>query len=408
MTLPMPLPTIAELPYAKTPTPPLQLPHRLVPVSFSQARFRGRQMLVPDLDLAAYRFRALIDWIEFRLWFGRGVQVQQLQPVMLRFFGRNAHIVAEDTGPGGVFTRCRIKVQEPPNLARVVEAHQALVAAYGEIEAAQITGIEISIDAYPKTPCPVARAQLLGAMQRTIWTDRDIWTRTNSRPRSVFGGAKETFKLSPGPEKDADGDRRTAPDQHDVPVVDGTMLLGARDDDVMIRVMDKVIDRQRPDGTHQRLTESEKRVRIEAAIKGSELRALGLTDMASLGRFRFIRVQKRYFRFKVPTFNPRMPIRKGVDLAHNRGQVLRAETYLRAGITGLMLRETVMDGRRAQVRRQARKMLKAMGRPVPNASAARRAPAFVSYEDLNRRVVVALQHLDKREQTAWRRMEGMR
>ena len=64
-------------------------------------------------------------------------------------------------------------------------------------------------------------------------------------------------------------DGRHLPGRHDVPVVDGTMLLGARDDDMMIRVMDKVIDRQRPDGTHQRLTESEKRVRIEADIKGS-------------------------------------------------------------------------------------------------------------------------------------------
>ncbi|NYS26798.1 hypothetical protein HUK65_17670 [Rhodobacteraceae bacterium 2376] len=404
--MPIPIPTIADLPFAKTPTPALQLPHRLVPVSFTQARLRGRQMLVPDLDLGAYRFRALIDWIEFRMRFSRGVQVQQLQPVMLQVFGRNAHIVAEDKGPGGVFTRCRIKVQEPPNLAMVAKAHQALVSTFGETERSWVTGIEISIDAYPKTPCPIARARLLGAMQRTIWTDRDIWTDTNSRPRSVFGGAKQTFKLSPGPEMDADGDARTEPGRHVMPVVDGTMLLGARYDDLMIRVMEKVIDRQRLDGTHQRLTESEKRVRIEVTLRGNALLDYGLVHMDALNRVRFMTLQKDCFRFKLPTFDPRMPISKGVDLAHNRGQARQAETYLRAGITGLMVRDAVMQRRRAQVRRQAIRALKAMGRPVPNALSARRAPALVSYEELNRRVVIALQHLDKREQTAWRRMEG--
>ena len=400
----MTLPTIAVLPYAKTPTPPLDLPHKLVALGNPQARLRDRHMLVPDVDLAAYRFRALVDWIEFRVRFGRGVQVQQLQPVLRSFFGRNGHIIGEDKGPGDVFTRCRIKMQEPPSLARVVEAHQALVDAFGEIEPAQITGIEISLDAYPKVPSDVARGRLLGAMQRTIWTDRDIWTHPNSRPRSVFGGAKQTFKLSPGPEKDEDGDRRTAPAQHEVPALDGTMVLGAKDDDAMIRVMDKVIDRQHPNGSHARLAEGEKRIRIEATLRGMELPAVGLTDMASLRRFRFITVQRRYFLFRLPTFNPRMHITRGLDLAMNRGQNLRAETYLKAGITGLMVREKVMDTRRAQVRRQARKVLKAMGKPEPKASIPRRAPAFVSYEQMNRRMVVALQHLDKREQTAWKRL----
>lgn len=402
----MPFPIIADLPYAKTVMPACKLPHQLVPVSFEQARLRGRHVLVPDIDLSAYRLRALIDWIEFQMQFSRGVQVQQLQPVMLRFFGRNAHIVAEDTGPGGVFTRCKVKIQEPPNLATVARANTALVSAFGETKSSIVTGIEISLDAYPKTPCPVARATLLGVMQRTIWSGRDIWTQPNSRPRSVYGGAKETFKLSPGPEMDLNGNRRTDPSQHDVPAIDGTMLLGAKDDEVMIRVMDKVIDRQRPDGSHLRLTESEKRVRIEATLRGGELTAVGLTSVSSLERFRFMSVQKRYFCFKLPSFNPRYPISKGVDLAHNREQMLRAETYLRAGITGLMVRETVMDVRRAQVRRQVNRMMKAMGRPAPKHLAARRAPAFVSYEGLNRRVVIALQHLDKREQTAWKRMNG--
>lgn len=73
----MTLPTTAELPYAKTTTPPLD-------------------QLVPDMDLAAYRFRAVIDWIEFRMHFAHGVQVQRLQPVMQSFFARNTHNIGED------------------------------------------------------------------------------------------------------------------------------------------------------------------------------------------------------------------------------------------------------------------------------------------------------------------------
>ena len=122
-----------------------------------------------------------------------------------------------------------------------------------------------------------------------------------------------------------------------------------------------------------RLTESEKRVRIEATLGGTELAAVGLSYMSSLRSFRFISVQKRYFRFKLPTFDPRQPVMKGVDLAHNREQALCAETYLRAGVTGMMVRETVMDGRRATVRRQANRALKAMGRSAPNKSTVRRA-----------------------------------
>lgn len=71
-----------------------------------------------------------------------------------------------------------------------------------------------------------------------------------------------------------------------------------------------------------------------------------------------------------------------------------------------MVYEAVKDTRRAQVRRQVKKMLKSMGKPAPNAAAARRAPAFASYEGLNRKVVIALQHLDKREETAWKKIAG--
>ena len=400
------LPTIATLPFAKTASPPLNLVHKLVPVRNTQARLRGRHALVPDLDLAAYRFRAVIDWIAFQMSFSRGVQVQQVQPILLRVFGRNGKIKREDPGPGDVFMRCTITMQEPQSLAWVVEAHQALVEAFGEIEPARITGIEISIDAYPKSPSDVARAPLLGAMQRTIWTDRDIWSNPNSRPRSVFGNnEKSVYKLSPGPEHDLKGEKRVAPEQHKAPALDATMFLGAKDDSVMIRVMDKVIDEQKYDGTHRVLSDDEKRARTEAALTGKELAAIGLTDIASLRRFRFVNLQKRYFQFKLPTFDVRILVTRGYDAARHFNEARKAEIYLLGGMTALMSRDQGWENKRRRFQKKMKSTLIAMGKTTTKRTVERRAPAFLSYEELNRRVVLAPQHLDKRAQTEWKRLD---
>ena len=338
----MTLPTIAELPYAKSHTPALKLAHRLVPVRNTQARLRGRHMLVPVLDLSAYRFRAVVDWIRVRVAFARGTQRQHLQAILRPIFNQTCKVDAADMGRGDVFTRCEITIQEPTSLARVVEAHRALVAAYCEIEAAQVTSIEISIDAYPKTPSDDARALLLGAMQRTIWTDRDIWSQPDSRPRAVFGkGEGEVFKLSPGPEHDQKGEKRILPELHRASALDATMVLGAKDDPVMIRVMDKLLDRQHPDGSRDVLGKDQMRVRIEAMIQGSELAAIGLTDMASLRRLRFIALQKRYFQFRLPTFDVRIPVTRSSDVIRHWSEARKAEIYLRGGVTALMSRDQV-------------------------------------------------------------------
>lgn len=400
----MRLPTIAELPYTKTPRPALKLAHKLVPVRHTQARLRWRHVLEPDLDLGAYRFRAVVDWIRVRVAFARGTQRQHLQTILRPFLNQTCKIDAADMGPGDVFTRCAITIQEPTSLARVVKAQQALVAAYGEVEPAQITGIEISIDAYPKTGSQAARALLLGAMQRTIWTDRDIWTNPNSRPRSVFGSSERSvYKISPGPEHDLKGEKRILPQQHRAPALDATMVLGAQDDAIMIRVMDKLLDRQHPDGSRDVLEEDQRRVRIEVMIQGAELPAIGLTGMDSLQRFRFITLQKRYFQFRLPTFDVRIPVTRGSDLVRHWSEARKAEIYLRGGVTALMSRDKGWENKLGRFRKKVRSTLIAMGKATTKRAVERRAPAFVSYEDLNRKVVDALQTLEKREQTAWNR-----
>lgn len=402
----MTIPTVAILPTKPETGKTFLLDHDLLSLKNTQRRLAGRLALVPKIDLDAYRFRAVIDWIEFRVYLGRTTQAQHVQDVLRRRLDRNGFIYPQDLGPGKTFSICTIKVQEPGSLALISAIHRDLVDTFAEIRPSQITGIEISVDAYPRRDSDEARAILVGGLQRTIWTDRDIWSKPNSRPRMVFGrGEKQTIKLSREPEKDETIASRSVPDNHEVPFIDSTMYLGAKEgDDVMIRVMEKIRDKQRPDGSFDALTDDQKRPRIEVTLKGQELAGLGLTDVPSLERFEVTKIKKRYFQFRLPTFawtqNPKRPI----EVLSNMREEWRARTFLKAGITGLM----AMDASNASIRKnmmpRVRATLKLMAGPHAPASvkgSPRIAPAFSSWEKLNSKVDVAFQSLSKREKTAW-------
>ena len=267
-----------------------------------------------------------------------------------------------------------------------------------------MTAVEVSVDAYPRQPSDEARATLLGALQRTIWTDRDIWSNPNSRPRMAFGrGKKMTVKLSPEPGMDSTDLSRLVPDNHVVPFVDATMYIGARDDDdVMIRIMDKVKDKQRPDGTFDALPDDRKRVRIEARLKGIALLPLGITDVPSLRRMKITSIKKRYFQFRLPTFAQSKPT-SAADVMHNTKEVCRARAFLRSGITALMAMDAASADYRQTLLPGLTNTLRARKSSGARASAGKRlAAAFVSWDGLNRKVDAAFQQLHKREETAWR------
>lgn len=321
--------------------------------------------------------------------------------MLRRFLDRDSHIAAEDKGPGDVFSTCTIKIQEPASLAQIAAIHKALVSSLGEAAGSRVTGMEVSIDATPKDPSDAARALLLGAMQRTIWTTRDIWSDRMSRPRTAFGrGEKQTITLSPAPEEDDTALSRSVPDNHAIPAIDGTMYLGAKGDDVMIRLMDKVVDRQRPDGTRDVLADDRKRVRVEVTLKGKELEKVDITDIASLDQLDLVRFQKRYFQFMLPTFSRRSRPATGVDILHNARQDWRARTYLRSGVTGLNTMDAASAKFRKTMKPDLRKMLRRMNRTTGRIWAGKRLAAVVSWAAMNRKVNVALRDLMKREKTA--------
>lgn len=396
----MHLPTVSTLHHANSATTPVRLEHDLQPTNRCQARLRDRLALVPRIDLDAFRFEAVVDWIEFEMRFSRGVQIQAVQPVLVGSLGKQCHVDPLDRGPGGVFRRCRITVQEPERLARVLDAHHALVQAFGERRPSRITGIEISVDAYPRVPSPAARAMLLGTMQRTFWTTRDIWSKRASGPRFAKGSKRVDCKhIVPGPQRDAEGKRRTNADTYSAAPVDATMYVGAQNDTVMTRIMDKIKDKQRPDGTCDTLTEDRKRVRIEVTLKGTELDELRLTDVPSLATFRLTKLQGRYFQFKLATFedcNALRPAKRAVNSYFNARD---ATIYHKAGVLSLP-QVYVAQAIRMNIVGMAEKHAARMPR---GSQGQRRQLPLMSFDAMNRKVATAFQKLDQREQRAFRK-----
>lgn len=406
----MNLPTTATLATFDTNKQIFPLEHDLTPLAKVQRRLAGRVAMVPVVNLSAYRFRALIDWIEFRVHLARATQVQHLQKVLRRHLDRDSHIEPESLAAGNAFTACTIRVQEPASLALVATLHQDILNTFGEAAASRVTAIEISVDAYPRRPADQARWTLQGALQRTIWTGRDIWSSPDSRPR-MFGANGKLEKLTPPPPDEAlkkklehDDELLNAivPEHHLPPVIDGTMYLGAQYDDVMIRIMDKVKDKQRPNGTFDALADHQKRTRIEVALKRIELPALGITDVPSLHRMKITSIKKRYFQFRLPTFSHRSAISSGADVMRNTKDVWRARTYLRSGIVGLMAMDAATDAFKGTELPRVRQTLKVLMPRLPRSLGGTRLAAdFVSWEELNQKVDVAFRQLEKREKTAW-------
>jgi hypothetical protein len=395
--------------FGKKQARPLTLEHHSAVTGSSQRRLAKRTVLTPAIDLGNYRFRAVIDWIEFRLHFGQPTQVQHVQAVLRRFLPRNSFIAPEDKGPGDVFSICSIKVQEPASLVLIATIHKALVNTFGEAAGSRVTGIEVSVDATPKEPSDAARGLLLGAMQHTIWTDRDIWSDRMDRPRGSIGrGKSKNFTLSPDPDKDDTEVSRSVPENHKTPFIDGTVYLGAKESDVMIRVMDKLVDAQRPDGTRDVLADDRKRVRVEVTLKGKELEKVGITDIASLDRLNLQTFQKRYFQFMLPTFSKRDQPKTGADALHNTQQEWRAQTYLWSGIMALTAMDMASAKRRKAMAPGLQKILRTMNHTTARTWAGKRlASPVVSWAAMNSKVNVALRDLMKREATAKARALGV-
>lgn len=412
----MPFPTSAILTLRQS-TTRYTLPHDLAPLTSTQARLKGRSVLTPAIDLDAYRFRAVVDWIEIECHFASVTQLRHVQTVLREYLDRNSFVKPLQAGDGQTFSRCKIKVQEPASLALVATICEALADRYGQVTAPVVKQIEMSVDAYPRDQKDATRALLLGAMQRTFWTDRDIWKNQHDRPRINADKLKQvTAKkkkrnmpyLAPKPSEKRDALSPANPQAFLAPFINSTMYVGARHAVIFHRIMDKVIDQQHQSGRFQKLTDAEKRVRIEVCLADWELEKVGITDVASLPTFRFTSLQKRFFQFKLPTF----AVTKSATARQagmNHLEAMRAQTYLTSGILALGLFDRTMDLRRMKLWKKHAPRIAKLGRPMPKRPGDDRLAApTISWAEMNRKVNVAFQKLDEREAIAWRQREGVK
>lgn len=399
----MPFTTTATLPL-RTSNTRYQLPHRVTPYTGAQARLAGRSVMTPALDLDAYRFRAVVDWIEVKLHFTAVTHVHPVQQVLRGHLNRNSYITPLQNGSGGTFSMCKIRLQEPSSFAQVATICDALGARFGEASPSQVTEIEFSIDAYAADHTDEARLILLGAVQRTFWTNRDIWTKKYDRPRMDPAYRRVRF-LSPEPDKARDEFSACNPECHHAARLDSTMYVGNKYNDVMHRIMDKTLDRQHPSGERDLLDGAQKRVRIEVRVARWELEKLGITDVASLRHFRLSSLQRLFFQFKLPTFDLKAST-TAREAGSNLHEALRAETYLTAGVNALGLMDRAVEARRMKLAKKMTPRMVRMGLNAPKLSNdQRRAAPTVSWAEMNSKVNVALRVLDKKEQTAWRQRD---
>lgn len=414
----MPLPLVSYLPFHKASANPVELPFLLQRLSHRQSRLQGRYSLMPEINLDAFRFQAVIDWVEIKFELASSTQHQHVQTELRKHLDRNSHIDAADAGSGNVAETFVVKVQEPTSVAVLLDVADTLEARYGFRIPPTITGIEISLDAYSKKNCSTERALLLGVMQHTICTSRDIWTNQNDRPRSIYGSNREVDQakndegrgvpsrhyLCPSPEGvQAEAWWNQEPKTYKAPALDGTMYLGGKDRDMMIRIMDKIMDRQRPeDGTRDDLADDKKRVRIEVTLKGAELTRQGLNRLDDLQHFDFSKLQKDYFRFMLPTFlDQNKPMTRAPQVARREWEDWRAKVFHRAGVIGLVS----LARQKAQIMRNDMKRLRADFRarkltPPKIRAGSNKMQDFVAYETLTKKVRIALSNLMKREKRA--------
>ncbi|MCB1470665.1 MAG: hypothetical protein KDK08_26725 [Rhizobiaceae bacterium] len=247
----------------------------------------------------------------------------------------------------------------------------------------------------------------MAVMQRTIFTSRDIIGPERSRPRyHVSGKPVFLFPKSRSENKTLDiwlhsTSDRPAP-------LDSTLSLGAVHDPVMVKLMDKVIDRQnRTAGTYDQLGDNDKRVRIEVTLNNQELLALGIKEVADLRRYTYVSLQGRCFQFKLPTFIELKCMGAASSTAVKRElEERRLKRFLSTGVVGLLFRQHSERVNRSIHLPELKRQFRMDGRKMTrNRRGGGANGTFVAYERLNRVVSDALWGLAKRERTAWKEQE---
>ncbi|MBC6715536.1 hypothetical protein H9Q09_04930 [Aurantimonas sp. DM33-3] len=403
----MPSSTI-NIEFAKSSRPPVPLAYNEVRIPGTQARFRGRYALAPAISLQSFRRQAVIDWLDVGVILPAPSQAIHVKRMVDAALGGNCYVellhesdAEGETRTGKAFA---VRLQEP-RIADVVKLEAALQDARRLEIPLFLRKMEVSIDFYPRAPSADARSQLFAVLHRHHWPHRDVLADRTERPRFSWGeGSDRTAAVLPIARTPGRARNLVSSASSDRAAFgDSTYYVGSRDGPVLWRIMDKEVDRQnRPAGKAQNLAESEKRVRIEVTLGSSELDHLGLVWPDDLARFRFEKLQSRYFAFMQPTFR-RTGSGQPVPAWLERQ---RREKFLTSGVIGLRAMDEADAEQKAAGRRELIRHLRYAGRkPRPlRRTGTGSALTFVAYYEMNKAVETALRHLREREETEMRRV----
>lgn len=387
------------LPFVKSKRRPELMGYELLPCMSPQARFRGRVLARPALDLKQYRCRAVIDWLEIGVSLGRPTQFQHVQDAITGAGLRRPHVIPINRNESLSTAQFKLKIQDA-SPEHVLASLAALREVFGLITEPTVEAIEISVDFVPKVPSDTSRALMTGVLGRHLFPTRDIYSHGRDRPRfGLARGHRPIFLVGASSSaRTLEPLRHTGKDQR-LPV-DATLYVGRQFGPVQWKVMEKVLDNQRPDGTRRVLGEAEKRARVEITLDRGELEALGIRCVDDLTRFSFARLQGRYFRFMLPTF-ARPTGTLAAVAAHFERQ--RFQRFQNAGVGGLLLMDEATSQFHARHRKSVLKDLRSRALKSLRSRVGRGIDQrYEAYAELNDRVSNALEKLGMR----WRSLSS--
>lgn len=401
--------------------PPLELNYepfeiRSDSLGDEQRRHEGRNALFPDIDIKDYTCKAVIDYV-----------VLEFAPHE-NLSNREIHEKFKPTSPRGVWLdnddyekgkhRYTIRIQEP-NLREIAKlvgepARKGSIAAimktFTGFSEMNVREIEVSIDFTPLNGGGEDdRQKMVGLLTRHYLPPETMMA---SKADAIRVVKKQGRSSKCRPAQSVRRLDQVFPDVDDLdtPIerglikeelrVDHTTYVGSKKADARIRIMEKTTDRRNP-VTHiaEKLSEDNKRARIEVTLKGEALAELDIITFKDLYQYRFQKLARKFFTFRLATL-PYLNISKTeTDLAVAELEAPLLDIFMKMGIANYQ-REQLRSG--DIVHNEAKKINRKIGPitlPVKKSRIGRgHNTNMIAYRELNAKVTDALRRLTTRKQ----------
>ena len=307
------------------------------PTGKTQARLADRRLLLPALDLKVYRFEAVVDYLKFRVTTDRLMDPKNLQRKItargVEKIGVTAISKKVEAGPRSTIFDVRMDDPAPKDLA---EAIKIINATSGLATDGALQLLEVSVDVYPKDHSNSGpRVLMSDLLRRHFLPKEERWRYHGGWPRWSGAENQSGFIIGKNVPETEFAERVRDINKHGELPVNTTFYVGAKDSGLlMMRVMDKIIDRQKRDGTCDLLEPHECRSRIEVELRREILQDLGLDTVDDLYGFKFGKLRANLFDFAIPTFafDERKVLAAGLPAARRK---LELTVFERSGILGL-------------------------------------------------------------------------